>query len=193
MFEHLWDSLRGLSARLAPEERQRVVSSMRDAMVHARMALEDLRKAIQETRLRLNKEQQELATVVRRRGLADGIGDTETVEIADRFAAQHEERIRVLEVKLMSQEQELTLGEREYEEMKSQLRMAMAGVAGSVPSSDARTREIEAELDAMMGGAPGTGTGAAGDDSWTQQSRSRADREADAEERLAALKRKLGR
>jgi hypothetical protein len=198
MFEQLRDSLRGLSARLAPEERRRVAGSMREALVHAKMALQDLREAIAKTESRVATERAELETTRRRGGLATQVGDAETAQIAERFAAQHEERLRVLEMKLMSQQQELALGEREFEDMRAQLRMAMSGVA---PSPDARAQDIVDDLDAMLAGhdtPSGAGTTGAADsldglDDSGPRRRTRAEREADADERLAALKRKMGR
>jgi hypothetical protein len=194
MFEQLRESLRGLSARLAPEERRRVAGSMREALVHAKLALQEMRDAIAKTESRLATERSELDTARRRGGLAAQIGDTETAQIAERFAQQHEERVRVLEIKLMSQQQELTLGEREFEDMRAQLRMAMSGVA---PSPDARAQDIVDDLDAMLAGAPPAGSGSRDPlddlDNPAPRRRSRAEHEADAEERLAALKRRMGK
>jgi hypothetical protein len=187
MFENLRDSLRGFTARLDPEERQRVSTTMREALVHAKLALDDMRGAITATERRLENERGELQTVRRRGGLAEQIGDEETASIAQRFAQQHEERIRVLEMKLMSQQQELLLGEREYEEMQSQLRLAMSGIASDPDAhmKDAQ-REVEAAIsgnDADLGIAPEN----------TVRRRTRAEKEAEAEERLAALKRRMGK
>ena len=193
MFEQLRESLRGLSSRLAPEERRRVAGSMREALVHAKLALQEMREAIAKTEARLATERSELETVRRRGGLAAQIGDEETTQIAQRFAQQHEERVQVLETKLMSQQQELALGEREFEDMRAQLRMAMSGVA---PSPDARAQDIVDDLDAMLAGAPSGGAG--GDplsdlEGTAPRRRTRAEHEADAEERLAALKRRMGK
>ena len=134
MFEQLRDSLRTLSDRLSPEERRHATSSMRDALVHAKLALNDLRSAIKVTEDRLNAERAELDTVRRRQGYAAQINDAETVEIAERFALQHGERVAMLESKLMVQQQELTLGEREHEEMSAQMRRAMSGFAPGTAS-----------------------------------------------------------
>ena len=43
MFEPLRDALRGLSMRLDPDERRAATHAMRDALVHARVGLTDLR------------------------------------------------------------------------------------------------------------------------------------------------------
>ena len=71
-------------------------AGMREAMVHAKLAINDLRAALGVTEQRLRAEQAELETVRRRQGLAAEIGDSETVSIAERFAAQHAERVAVL-------------------------------------------------------------------------------------------------
>jgi hypothetical protein len=186
MFDQFRDALRGLSDRLAPEERRRVTSSMRDALVHAKLAITDLRENARVTEGRLAAERTELETVRRRQGLAAQINDLETVAIAERFAAQHAERVAVLEAKLMVQQQELTLVEREYEEMSAQLRLAMSGVApGGTPPDVAAERE----LDAFLAGE----SGAVADPSPMPPRRTRAEKEADAESRLADLKRRMGK
>lgn len=189
MFDQLRDSLRSLSGRLAPEERRHVVSSMRDAMVFAKMSLQQLRDAIKVTEGRLANERAELETVRRRQGLAAGIGDTETVAIAERFASQHAERVAMLETKLMAQQQELTVGERELDEMSSQLRLAMAGID---PNAGGANASAQREVDALLNDDLGAGS-ASGMDDPAPVRRTRAEREADAEDRLADLKRRMGK
>lgn len=185
MFEHLRDSIRVLSGRLAPDERRRVVSGMRDAMVHAKMATSDMRDGVRATESRLAAERAELETVRRRQGLAAGIGDDETVAIAERFAAQHAERIAMLETKLMGQQQELTIAERELDEMSATMRSALSGIAPDASSPEAAARR---EVDALFD--DGLSAGVAPD---APPRRSRAEREASAEEKLAELKRRLGK
>lgn len=185
MFEQLRDSLRMLADRLAPEERQRVTASMRDAMVHAKLAIADLRENARATEARLATERVELETIRRRQGLAAQIGDDETVGIAERFAAQHAERVSVLEAKLMVQQQELALVEREYDDMTAQMRMAMSGIApGGISPEMAAQRELDAFLsDQPLDDQPRS----------TPPRRTRAEKEADAESRLADLKRRMGK
>ena len=186
MFEQIRDSLKGLSDRLAPEERRRVTSAMRDALVHAKLGISELKEGARATESRLAAERAELETVRRRQGLAAQINDAETVAIAERFAAQHAERVAILESKLMVQQQEITMVEREYEEMSSQLRLAMAGVAPGGPSPDVAARR---EVDALLNDEPmpDSPSGA------PPVRRTRAEKEADAESRLADLKRRMGK
>lgn len=186
MFEQFRDSLRHLSDRLAPDERRRVTSSMRDALVHAKLAIADLRESTRATEARLATERAELDTVRRRQGLAAQINDEETVAIAERFALQHAERVAMLESKLMVQQQELTLVEREYEEMSAQLKLAMAGVAPGGVSADTMAQR---EVDALLSDEPLPNDGM----SPMPPRRTRAEKEADAESRLADLKRRMGK
>lgn len=204
MFDELRDSLRALSGRLDPDERRRMSAGMRDAMVHAKLGMQDLRAALATTEARLATEQRELDTVLRRQGLAEQIGDAETVAIAARFAQQHAERVAMLESKRMVQQQELTLVEREYDAMQADLRRVMSGMApgGVGPLGLSPEAAAAREVDAMLGDAPsGTSDGMAGGDAMDDvlgdapppTRRTRAEREADADARLADLKRKLGR
>lgn len=193
MFDELRDSLRALSSRLDPDERRRISSGMREAMVHAKLAVNEMRAALTVTEQRLRNEQTELDTVRRRQGLAADIGDHETVAVAERFAAQHAERVTVLESKRMVQQQELALAEREYESMSADLRRVMSGLAPEASGSEASSAEAAAarEADALLRDEP-----LPSDDPLAApppSRRTRSEREADAEARLADLKRKLGR
>ncbi|GAB1342310.1 hypothetical protein [Gemmatimonas sp.] len=189
MFDELRDSLRAISSRLDPDERRRMGSGMREAMVHAKLAIADMRTALLATEQRLAAEQTELDTVKRRQGYAADIGDQETVAIAERFVSQHAERVAMLEAKRMVQQQELQLAEREYEAMSADLRKVLSGVAPDANGPDAAAaREVEALL---ADDPPGMGDGLEASPPPTR--RTRAEREADVDARLADLKRKLGR
>jgi hypothetical protein len=193
MFEQLRDALRGIGRDAGPGDRRAALAGMKDALVHARMALQDLREGITITERRLGEEQRELEKVTRRRQLAAQIDDAETVTVADRFVAQHTERVRVLEQKRAAQVDELALAQREYDEMARELKLAMAGVppTGSVggPGShaDAAMREVEEALGERQASADTAALDA------MARARAREAREADASERLAALKRQLGK
>jgi len=104
-----------------------MASQMKESLVLARVALDDLRKGADQTRARLAMERRELETVLRRKSLAAGIADAQTVQVAERFERQHAERVAVLERKLAAQESELALAEREVQEMTAELRAAISG------------------------------------------------------------------
>lgn len=189
MFEDIRQAFRDLlSGNVAPEDRRGVLAEMRDSLVRARMAVDDLRAGVELTRKRLAVERGELETVARRKALAEGIGDAETVAVAARFEAHHAEKAALLERKLEVEEGELALVEREVEEMKAQFKAASAGVGsglraggpGTAPPSDHelglddRGAALSEELGAM------------------DRARRRQASEADADARLAELKKKMG-
>lgn len=193
MFDEFRDTFRNLSGRLDPDERRRMSSGMREALVHAKLGVQDLRTALAATETQLAAERAELETVRRRQGYAVEIGDQETVAIADRFAAQHAEKVALLESKHMVQQQELAIAEREYEAMSAELRRVQSGFAPDGAGIDARAqREVDDLLsdDPSMAAASGS---ASPDDSVMPPRRTRAEREADADAKLADLKRRFGK
>jgi hypothetical protein len=185
VFEQLRQSLNDLLARATkPEERHMVVARMKGTLVQARLGVDDLRDALEQSRRKLELEQRELVTVRRRKELAVGIQDAETVTVAERFERQHEERARILEEKITVQTRELALAEREYDEMKAELRQAMSGQVGATPVSEplddplaepGENPRVREEIDALA------------------RKRARADQDADADRRLEELKRKMGK
>ena len=148
--------------------------------MRAKMGVEDLRQGLSSTRVRLGNERKELETVQRRKQLAANINDAETVSIAERYEKQLSEKVDVLERKLAVQEAELMLVEQEVASMTSDLKAAMAG-AGSAPpvtaSSDplAEDGDPRAEIDGLA------------------RARRRNANDAEADARLAELKRRMGK
>ena len=182
MFEQLRRSFEDLLNRATkPEDRREIVSRMKDTLVQARMGLDDLRSDLTTTQRKLEAERRELQTVKRRKELALGISDTETVAVAERFEKHHEERVAMLEQKLAVQTREVELAEREVEEMKAEIRRAMAAPASAAsfppedPLADPRETRMRDELDALA------------------RERARAARDDDAARRLEELKRKMGK
>lgn len=151
MFEHLrrsWAAF--LHNATSPAERRAVAVEMKATLVEARVSLEAMRAGVGQTRTRLEAERRELETVRRRRVLAEGIGDGETVRVAMRFERQHEERAAVYAQKVQAQEAELALVEREVAEMTVELRLVMAGageaLGGAAPAPDPQAAPFDAEL-----------------------------------------------
>jgi hypothetical protein len=183
MFEDLrqaFDAL--LHGNVAPGDRRALLQEMRETLVRAKMALDDMRQGVRTTQARLERERGELVTVQRRRTLAEGIGDAETVSIAMRFEAQHLERVGVLERKLEAALGELALGEREVEEMTAQFKAAHAGAGSGL-----RPDPLESELPHSEGDAS-----LDRDLRHLDRERRKAANEADADARLAELKRRMG-
>lgn len=186
MFEHFRQSLRELMDRSTPpEERRAGLAQMKQTLVQARMGLDDLRAGITQTRQRLAAEARELETVRRRKGLAAGINDTETVALAEKYEALHAERTAVFERKLAAQESELALVEREVAEMTTALKGAIAGAPGSAPLQNAEAAELDAMLDASKEVAEEIDA--------LGRASARSAREAEADRALAELKRRMGK
>jgi hypothetical protein len=186
VFEHLRQSLNELLDRATkPEERRTVITRMKNTLVQATMGLDDIRNSHRMLEKKLEVERKELETVRRRRELAAGINDAETVAIAERFEKQHTEKLALLEEKFALQTRELELAEREVSEMKAEIRTAMIGAPG-VPSTDP-----DALDDPLEDGPPASQTSAEIDA--LARARARADRAADADRRLEELKKKMGK
>lgn len=189
MFDSFRRSLEDLMSRATPpEEKRAIVSRMRDTLVQAKVGLEDMRDALARTRTRLAGEERELETIVRRKQLAEGIGDKETVDVAARYEAIHRERADVARRKAEAQEAELALAEREVAEMTAELKAAAAGTplggpaapapgvdAGSAGGDGGEAEDLKGEIDAL------------------RRQRVRADADADADRKLEELKRRMGR
>ncbi len=183
MFDSLKQAIQDLtSGRVAPGDRRNAIADMKRAMVTAKLGVEDLRESAEVTRRRLVTEREQLVTMQRRKALAEGINDAETAALAARHEQQHSERVAVLERKLEAQEAEAALAERDLGEMMQQLKLANTGVgSGAAPSgpTDADLglpddAKLHSELDSLA------------------RARSRSAKDAEAEDKLAELKRRMG-
>jgi hypothetical protein len=194
MFDDVRQAFRDLLRGTPPsgDARRSILAQMRETLVQARMGLDDLRRGIAETRARLTREKSELETVRRRRQLAEGINDAETVKVAERYEKQHAERVAVLERKLESQEAELALVEREVNEMNAEFKLAAAGGTPGDPrgvASGAESAAAAREVDEALDDSANIRSELDG----LARSRRKADAEAEADEKLAALKRRMGK
>ena len=190
MFDEVRQAFRELLRGTPPsgDARRSVIAQMRETLVQARMGLDDLRKGVAETQGRLKRERAELDTVRRRKQLAEGINDGETVKVAERYEKQHAERASVLERKLESQEAELAMVEREVGEMSSEFKLAASGATPGV-SAGASTTASRGE-DPLE---PNESAGVRDEIDAMARARRRAEAESSADEKLAALKRRMGK
>ena len=185
MFDDIRHAFRELlHGNVPPEGRRELIAVMKDTLVQAKLALDDLREGVDITRKRVAQETMELETIRRRKGLAQNVNDAETVTIAERFEQQQAERLSVLQQKLAAQEGELALVERDVAEMKDQLKAALAGVgsglrSGTVDAAADPLDEGNAALEQQL------------NDLRRAERRANADASADAA--LAELKKRMGR
>jgi hypothetical protein len=188
MFESFRQAIRDLMDRATPpEERRAGLARMKQTLVTARMGLDDLRGGIALTRQRLQSELREQETMRRRKAAAAAINDAETVSLAEKYEAHHTERAAVLTRKLDAQEAELAIAERDVEEMAAELKTAMLGAS----PAGARTTTAEEELERDL--SSGDGASVAEELDGIGRARARAARDAEAEQRLAELKRRMGK
>ena len=187
MFERLRDALRAaLDAATPPGNLRDLARQMREAVVDAKVAVEEVRAAVIRTDTELAAERQRLADAERRGRLAGEIQDQETVQVAERFAAKHRERAGVLERKLAAQREELALAERELAEMQGQLKSAdlgAPGVGGAASSTEQAWRDLQA--------AGGTRPDVDLQQELLKHDIDRAARERAADEQLDLLKKKI--
>ena len=189
MFEDVRQAFRELlNGNVAPEDRRAMLVEMRETLVRAKLALDDLRNGVAATQKKLTAERNELETIRRRRALAERIQDTETVEVAIRFETLQGERLALLERRLEVETSELAMVEREVAEMTAQYKAAGAGVGSGLRPGGAGTAPVtDAEL-----GLGERDSGLANEFDSLDRARRRAASEADAETRLAELKRRMG-
>jgi hypothetical protein len=180
-----------LTRATRPEERRAVAARMKETLVQARLGLDDLRAGLEKTRQRLALEERELETVRRRKQLAEGIGDRETVDLAAKYEEMHNERVAVARQKLSAQEAELALAERDVGEMSTQLKAVLLGTdAHGAPGALDSAMDTAADTGADTADPQGPGSLHDEIDS-LGRARARADREADAAKRLDELKRRM--
>lgn len=195
MFDTLRHALEDyLNARTPPAERRQLLAGMKETLVRARMGIDDLRGGVEITRSRLVAERRELETVQRRKTLAQGIGDAETVAVAERYERQHAERVDVLGRKLEVQERELAITEHEVSDMTAELKRAVGSAigasAGQGPSGSAASAGVASDSHTD---SPADVENLAGDLDALARQRQRAARDAGAEARLAEMKRRMGK
>lgn len=161
-----------------------MMHAMRETLVRARLGVEDLQQGVSATRVRLGVDRRELETIQRRKRLASDINDADTVAIAEKYERQLTEKVDILEKKLAIQEAELLIVEQEVSSMTADLKAAHAG-AGAVPSASASSSS-DPLADDQADGLSGELDGLA-------RARRRTASDADADARLAELKRRMGK
>ena len=184
MFEGLRSRIEQfLAERTAPADARASAILLHQAVVEAKISVSHMRDALVSSERQLAMETKQLEDAERRGRLAGEIPDPETVELAERYAVKHRERVDILVRKIVVQRDELVAAEREVAEMTGQLRSARQG--SGTASAGAAWRDIES-----AGGArPETDSGG----ELLRSNLDRAAHEAAADAQLAHLKRKLGK
>jgi hypothetical protein len=137
------DSL--LASQGLSTDRRAEASGIHAALVEFKVVVGQHREEVAKAERELALERQQETDAERRRGLAAGIGDTETVRIATEFAARHRERVILLERKVGVVRDELAYAEREYETLAARYQAARQGApaSGAPPAADISDRELD--------------------------------------------------
>ena len=109
-----------------PETVDRLLVGMRNEVADAKASADELESQIGKTLQQIEREKNEVATARRRGKMATDIGDTETAQIAEQYAAKHEERLRLLEQKATALQGELDFQRKEVDGMMQKLKEAKA-------------------------------------------------------------------
>jgi phage shock protein A len=188
VFKRLREALEAALAAATPDaDLSDLAGRMRSAVVEARAGLSAMREALAKTERELAALRREIETADRRRSLAEGIADRETVDVAERYLGKQREHAAVLEKKVAAQREEIALAERDIAEMLAQLEEVSKRRGGIEAERSSRAAwsalgkagmdrpELDAEQEAL------------------KAKMDRAAREADADARLEELKRRMGK
>src|ERR1041385_1380033 len=146
-----------MSRATKPEDRREIAHRMRETLVQAKVGLSEMRDALDKARQRLAHEERELATMGRRKQLAEGINDAETAKLAAEHEAKHAQLVELLRKKVLGQEDEIRIAEADVEAMSADMRAAASGTAAYAPNvptsvmpeSDEADAPLAAEFDAL--------------------------------------------
>ena len=186
MFENIRQTLHDIATGAIPaSQRGAAFAHMKATLVQAKVGVADIEAALNKSRTLLEVEERELVTVRRRKSQAEAIGDRETVDVAVRFETKHSERAEILKRKIAVQEDELRLAQAEIEGMTAALKLAAAETGGEY--APPRTSPADAEVDELLHGSENLRRDIDG----LARQKVRESREADAERRLAELKKKM--
>ena len=146
-------SLEERSGGTSEEDVERLLVAMREELVEAKARLPELERQVRGIEARRVAELKRAEDAVRRADQAQAIGDSETVEVAVRFAEQHKSRAEMLLQQREAAEAELNLKRIEIEEMTVQLKSARS--QKDVLVARARRSKTKQRLHDASGGAAG--------------------------------------
>jgi phage shock protein A len=146
-----------LSRDRVPEAVDSLLAGMQAEVVEAQARVRELEAQIVRATAEAEREKSEAATARRRGKMAEDIGDADTAKVAGEYAANREERQRVLEQKATAMKEELAIRTREVAEMLAKMKEAQAsrdGLAASAGRTSARESlyaadDLFGELDRM--------------------------------------------
>ncbi len=151
MFTQAWDSFMSEVRLHEPEDQiAGLLGAMRREMVAVRAEIPALEEQHRAAVAELERERRRLDEVVRRGGMAERIGDAETVRVAKEFEEKHRRRIAVLEEKVRATKAEWELRQHESTEMMAKYKEAEANRFALL--GELRRQKAKGTINAAMGG-----------------------------------------
>lgn len=131
-----------LNRDAVPGTMDRILHGMVTEVTEARARLKAVHADLEATRLRVAAEEEQVATMSRRKRMAGDIGDEETSHLAGEYLERHERRLAIFAQKAAALEQEAALLAAEVDEMTAKLKEARDSRA-SLASEASRTQARE--------------------------------------------------
>jgi len=126
MFDEALDNLESKLPDVTDDDVDRLIGAMRDELVETKARIPELEALLKSQIAQADREKAEAEACDRRAAQAAQIGDLETREVAERFAAQHRQRLEVLVMKAETTRAEILQHRDEVAQMTEQLKEAMA-------------------------------------------------------------------
>jgi hypothetical protein len=126
MLDQTLDHLESKFDDVTDDDVDDLIRAMRDELVETKTRIPELEALMKSQLGQADKEKAAAEACDRRAAQATAIADIETQEVAERFAAQHRQRLEVLVLKAETTRQEILQHRDEAEQMTEQLKEAMA-------------------------------------------------------------------
>lgn len=126
MLDETLDHLESKIDDVTDDDVDRLIRAMRDELVETKTRIPELEALLKSQLQQADREKAQAEACDRRAAQALEIGDTETQEVAERFAAQHRQRLEVLVMKAETTRHEILQHRDEAEQMTEQLKEAIA-------------------------------------------------------------------
>ena len=125
LLDQALDSLESKLEDVSDDDVDRLISAMRDELVETKTRIPELETLLESLLHQADREKERAEECVRRAEQAEKIGDTETIDVARRFEEKHRHRLEVLVMKAEATRAEILQHRDEVEEMTAQLKDAM--------------------------------------------------------------------
>lgn len=126
MVDEALDRMEAKQPGVSEDDIDRVIRAMRQELVDTRARISELEGSLESQVREADREKEAARTAERRAARAAEIGDGETVEVANRFAARHRQRLEVLVLKAEGTQAELQQLKADAVQGAEQLKSAMA-------------------------------------------------------------------